>query len=398
MTQPRRYESSHPWLKFGKLDLRRAPAELWMLLGEAGSKVEHLRGVPLRPEAQNHLQEVYLAKGVWATTSIEGNTLSEDEVRSAVQGRLKVPPSREYQRQEVQNIIDAVNQIATEMLRVGPKEQLSPGMIADFNRMVLKGLELDPDGAPGEYRNHSVAAGPYVGAPAEDLEYLTQRLCTWLNSNFVVPEGAGDLRLVYVITRAVLAHLYLEWIHPFADGNGRTGRLLEFQILVAAGVPFPAAHLLSNHYNLTRTEYYRQLQAASRSGGDVLPFLFYAVQGFVDGLRSQIQVVQEEQMSVMWETHVHHTVTGTTQAAHRQRTLVLELGEVSEPVPRRDLMSFSPPVAREYQNKTSKTLTRDLTHLRRLGLIRPVGGRWMASREEMRAFLPAAVAASDSTP
>jgi hypothetical protein len=51
---------------------------------------------------------------------------------------------------------------------------------------------------------------------------------------------------------AVVAHVYFEWIHPFGDGNGRTGRLIELKLLLEAGVPQPAAHLLSNHYNATR--------------------------------------------------------------------------------------------------------------------------------------------------
>lgn len=57
---------------------------------------------------------------------------------------------------------------------------------------------------------------------------------------------------MYAIFKAVVAHLYLAWIHPVGDGNGRTARLVEFQILLSSGVPSPAAHLLSNHYNQTR--------------------------------------------------------------------------------------------------------------------------------------------------
>jgi hypothetical protein len=123
----------------------------------------------------------------------------------------------------------------------------------------------------------------------------------------------------------------------------------------------------------------------------VVPFLFYSVQGLVDGLRSQIQLVQEEQMSVMWENHVHHVVTGVTQAPHRRRTIMLELAHAGGPVPRADLMTFSPAVAREYQNKTSKTLSRDMGVLRRLSLLRSVNGGWIANTELMRAFLPNAV-------
>jgi len=82
------------------------------------------------------------------------------------------------------------------------------------------------------------------------------------------------------------------WIHPFGDGNGRTARLVEFQILLQAGIPSPAAHLLSNHYKQTRTEYYRQLATASRSGGNILPFIEYAVGGFVDGLKEQLALIR----------------------------------------------------------------------------------------------------------
>jgi len=53
-------------------------------------------------------------------------------------------------------------------------------------------------------------------------------------------------------------------------------------------------HLLSNHYNQTRTEYYRQPRDASRGDGDTLPFLSYALQGFVDGLRQQLGVIRIE--------------------------------------------------------------------------------------------------------
>ena len=51
----------------------------------------------------------------------------------------------------------------------------------------------------------------------------------------------------YAILKAIFAHLYLVWIHPFGDGNGRTARLLEFHILTAASLPYPVTHLLSNY-------------------------------------------------------------------------------------------------------------------------------------------------------
>jgi DNA-binding transcriptional ArsR family regulator len=195
-----------------------------------------------------------------------------------------------------------------------------------------------------------------------------------------------------VILKAVLAHLYFEWIHPFGDGNGRTGRPIEFHILVSAGVPFPAAHLLSNHYNQTRSEYYRQLHRASATGGDVLPFIRYAVQGFVDGLRGQMENVRAERMDVIWVNYVHQMVPGATSTAERRRTLVFALTAEDQPLIRRELMDFTSEVREAYRKKTPKTLSRDLNFLRDKGLIDVRDRGWVANKGLMRAFLPDAVA------
>ena len=80
---------------------------------------------------------------------------------------------------------------------------------------------------------------------------------------------------------------------------------MEVQILLSAGVPSPAGHLLSNHYNQTRREYLNQLRMASESGGKVLPFLTYALDGFVESLRSQLVYVRKLQMESAWLNYVH---------------------------------------------------------------------------------------------
>jgi len=136
----------------------------------------------------------------------------------------------------------------------------------------------------------------------------------------------------------------------------------------------PAAHLLSNHYNETRSEYYRQLDMASRSGGDVIPFIRYAMQGFVDGLRDQINVVRDQQIDVAWINFVHgafHGAHGLT--TDRRRDLVLQM---SAPAHRANFLAIdqipllNPHLAKLYASKTSKTLRRDLNELVRMGLVR----------------------------
>lgn len=85
------YLKTHPWIRFS-LDLRQCDFRLWLMLGEIASKIEHLSGAALRPDVADELNKIYLTKGVRATTAIEGNTLSEEQVQLQVEGKLDLPP------------------------------------------------------------------------------------------------------------------------------------------------------------------------------------------------------------------------------------------------------------------------------------------------------------------
>jgi Fic family protein len=378
------YEKTHPWIKF-ELDLRKFDHKLWMALGEAESKCEHIAGVPLQPDTADKLHLLYLAKGVRATTAIEGNTLSEEEVLERIEGKLPLPPSREYLGKEVDNIVKGCDDIKEKLLK-GGESSLSIDEITAFNKTVLDGLELDKDVVPGIIGKHSVGVAGYRGAPAEDCEYLLQRMCEWLNRPEFNPH---EQVIIFGVIRAIIAHLYIAWIHPFGDGNGRTARLLEFKILLSSGIPTPAAHLLGNHYNLTRTEYYRQLDYASKSKGDIIPFMQYAVQGFVDGLRSQLKVIQQQQLLVAWRDYVYeHFRDKSGMINERLRKLVLDLSLQKDPVPLSKLNHVSPRIAAIYATKTSRTLRRDVEELMSANLIRQDENGYVANKEIMLSFLP----------
>ena len=384
------YKKTHPWLTFSLL-LPHDDLRFWMTLGEITSKIEHLCGAPLRPDIAKQLNKVYLAKGVLATTAIEGNTLSEEQVRLLIDGKLDLPKSQKYLQQEVQNIIDMCNQEAKQLLDPqGPGRGLCRELIQEYNRGVLKGLELSEGTVPGEIRTHSVVVGNiYRGAPAPDCEHLLDRLCEWLNGNDFVPTEE-ELRIPFALIKAIIAHLYLAWIHPFGDGNGRTARLIEFHILFANGIPLPAAHLLSDHYNMTRTEYYRELARTSVSGGDVIPFIRYALQGFLDGIRQQISSVRDQQMSVAWENYVYDRfrVVKSSPTQKRRRDLVFELTEHADWAEVSAVPLLTPNLAREYASAGDRMVQRDLNAVAKMGLIMRKHGKVKANKHIMQAFLP----------
>lgn len=336
--------------------------------------------------------QVYLAKGVLATTAIEGNTLSEAQVREVVEGTLALPPSREYLQREVQNVLDAYNE-AHDEIRQDPSAPLTVDWLCRFNERILRGLELEEGVVPGKLREGSVAVGRYLAPPAEDVLYLLEHLCDWMNGeDFVPPDGQRELGVPLIIVKAIAAHLYLAWIHPFGDGNGRTARLLELKILLSAGFPAPTCQLLSNHYNLTRTEYYRRLDQASRSNEE-LAFLEYAVRGFVDQLSEQLETIWRNQFADRWEQFVYQTFGGRKgDTADRQRRLVLALSrryaESLEPVSRGAVRELTPELAAAYASKTDKTVTRDLNAVVNAGLLRRQAKAFVPTYERIQGLQP----------
>ncbi len=383
----RSYLKSHPWITFQATDINSLGPRIWMLLGEARSKCEHLAGTPLQPEVARSFYDVALIRGAEATTAIEGNTLTEDQVAGILRGTFKAPPSRAYQQREVENVLNALEAIADDIMK-GELPTITRELICEFNRQVLEGTEYESHVVPGRIRDYAVGVPAYQGAPAEDCRYLVDRLAEWLERDLFKSDDT-EVRFALAVACAVYAHLYIAWLHPFGDGNGRTARLLEFLILARCGmIPLPAAHLLSNHYKLTRDRYYRELAKASRTG-ETTGFLAYAMQGLVDGIRDQIEQVLQQQFKVTWINFVHETMRQfpSSPARDRQRSLVLAMPSGID-IPKKQIPDLSPKLARLYARTGPRTLSRDLNRLLNVGLVLKTAKGWRSNDRVVRAFLP----------
>lgn len=376
--------SSHPWIAFA-LDLGKLSHSTWIALGECASKCEHIVQTHLRPSTAKSLHLIYLAKGVQATTAIEGNTLTEEQVKLRLENRLILPPSKEYLGREVDNIIAACNRIGQDV-REGATRWIGVELLCEYNQVVLGGLPLAEGIAPGQLRKVNVGVAGYRAPNHDCVPGLVDRFCQWLGG---WDSSNNDLDpAVAAILKAIVAHLYIAWIHPFGDGNGRTARLVELDILLRSGIPSPAAHLLSNHYNATRSEYYRQLDLASQDNNPA-GFIAYAVEGFRDGLREQLDIITDQVRDIVWRNYVHETFKGMeSSTARRRRHVVLDISLQGEPVGRMDVPTLTPRLRRAYMKKTDKTLIRDLNKLVEMGLLIVESGRYSANRSVIEAFLP----------
>jgi Fic family protein len=371
------------WITF-KLNLEKLPWHTWVRLGECAAKCQQIRQIPLKPAIKNQLHRIYLAKGVLATTAIEGNTLTEQQVLDVLDDKLKLPPSKEYLEQEIRNIIEACNKVGTDIAK-GNGGKISVEQICEYNKMVLAGdVPRDEAAVPGQVRKHNVVVGNVYRPPdGKDILQLLEKFCEWLNSEDLKNKQTP---LLFAIIKAVAAHLYFAWIHPFGDGNGRVARLLEFAILLDSGVPSPAAHLLSNHYNITRAEYYRQLDKAGKTT-DPTDFITYAITGFLDGLNEQLTYIERHIMDTCWKDYVYERFEeiGSGPVIKRQRKLAIQISNKDEPVSRDAIILV---MSQEYKNKTERTLARDLNKLEKMNLIVKTEGKYRVRKELMLQFLP----------
>lgn len=392
------FQSSHKWISFN-LNLSECSPELWLLLGEAQSKCQHISSVPLEPQMHKKLNAVTLARGVRATTAIEGNTLSERDVLDQVEGRTpQLPPSKQYQAQETQNIIDAFNDMIKSVIRDG-FAPLNRQQLLNYNQLVLKNLELSKDVVRGQIRKHDVGVGSYRAVPWRDCEFLLDRLCRFLNEELSL-SIRGFEAVAGGILKSIVAHLYIAWIHPFGDGNGRVARLLETRILMEAGVPVPASHLMSDHYNETRSEYYRHLDLSSQKEYGYRDFIIYALRGFVDKLKEHLDQIQSYQRDVIWKYYVHEQVKREkSSTSDRKRHLALAISESSAPVSIAGMMMLDEHLIREYKGKTMQAVKRDLHWLVEQKLVKRVAGGYVPNIEILNdSFIKPAKAPTNGGP
>jgi Fic family protein len=354
-------------------------------LGQCDALVRAISNTPILPVYYSELLALSLSKGAQATTAIEGNTLTDDEIARVARGQ-SLPPSKGYQEKEVKNILDAYNAILALAVGDGIEQRITPELLLHFHKMIGKDLGEHFDAVPGQLRTDTRFVGPYRCPNHEHVRNLVEFLCNWLPQEFHF--GSGQT-FAEAVVQAIVTHVYIEWIHPFGDGNGRTGRLVEFYVLLRAGTPDIASHILSNFYNETRSEYYRQLQVAN-SKRDLTGFIEYAVIGLSDGLLRTLETIQQSQFKLTWIKLIYDRFAEKKYTKRnvfrRQRMLALSF-PTNTPVTLTEVPLINPEVAREYANLSGRTVRRDIDVLIELGILNEHDDQFFANTGALRGQL-----------
>src|SRR5438093_1804400 len=174
------------------------------LLGKCDSIVQAISMMPLQPADHERLLRVSLVKGARATTAIEGNSLTEAEVQQVAEGG-SLPPSKHYQQREVQNILEAMNQLLQSVAMQGEVPLITPELIKQFHAAVGRELGEHFDAVPGRYRADERVVGPYKCPRHEDVPELDRRLCEWLPKEFGFASGRQSFS--EAVVQAIVTHV-----------------------------------------------------------------------------------------------------------------------------------------------------------------------------------------------
>lgn len=347
---------------------------LALLLQRVVDAQERFRSSPLAPVA-NELEKEVVVSSVFGTNTIEGGELSEQETEEALFLTSKYVQNRQQKR--VVNIKKAYDYIRE--VSVQPGWQPSLEDVLHIHKIVYDALESDnaqnpeqtrpgvlrdnPDGIVtrvGNAEQGGVYKPPQLG---KDIKLLLESLIAWQAE--LAEKGLPAL------IRAPLFHLYFELIHPFWDGNGRVGRVLEAGILYSEG--FRYAPFAQANYYLKNIHRYFTLFNTARKAADkkkAFPnneFIEFFLEGLLETINHLHNRVNRLIHIVLYETHL--------KRLHDEKTLNDRQYAIANAVLQKgsglalNQLKQAPWYLALYSKLTDKTKSRDLAKLKELKLI-----------------------------
>lgn len=320
------------------------------------------RSTPLHQVA-NDLEREVVVRSVFGTNTIEGGELDEDETAEAI--NLDPQQVQQEQQRRVLNI-----KLAYDIAKQASQPQdWHPDLefIKAIHCQIADRLE-DEDYRPGVLRDNDKAKPTRVGDAAhggvykppqfgQDIALLLQTLVQWHQRL----AEAG----VPALIRAPLFHLYFELIHPFYNGNGRVGRVIEASILLADG--FRYAPFAQANYYLEKIDAYFTLFNSCRKKNDNTPFVAL----FLDGMLQTIDRLHDRVNRMVSLLLYRNYLRDQLEARHindRQYAIATAILENRQPLPLAELRA-APWHKAMYKKLTEKTQRRDFQKLRELKLI-----------------------------
>lgn len=221
------------------------------------------------------------------SSEIEGETLDRDSVQSSIRRQLGLAADRRAGPLEAgmaEMMVDLYRNLAA---------PVTEQTLFAWHRMVMNGRRDVAD--IGGYRRHEepmqIVSGPdyrrhvhFEAPPSARVPSEMEKLLSWLTKT--APGGPAPLP---PLTRAGIAHLWFESIHPFEDCNGPIGRAMVERAL-AQGLSRPVLTGVASAFLKRRKEYYQALEDASRTLDATEWLLWFAAAVIEAGRRNEAHI------------------------------------------------------------------------------------------------------------
>lgn len=320
---------------------------------------------PLIPAWEAKFRKEAMERTVHHGTHLEGNPLSEEEVKDVLDGQEVIARDRDIQ--EVLNYRNVLKFIDGVYAQIGTSGNYNFTMetILEMHRLTTEKI-LPPESC-GQFRirqvvikNTKTGQVSYTPPPAAEVPYLIEDLVTWINSD--------EARETNPVIKAGIIHYELARIHGFTDGNGRVARAVATLVMFLDGYDIRKFFSFEEYFDEKPMNYYLTLQAVSNQlvldthERDLTPWLEY----FVEGVAIELNRVKEKVQRISVDARVKDRL-GEQLTLNERQMMIMEYLHRHKAMTNKDFRKIFP-------DFSDDTVLRELMFLRKKGLLKKIGG------------------------
>lgn len=335
-------------------------------IGITDASREVIMNAPLVPAWEAKFRKEAAERMIHHGTHLEGNPLTEDEVKDVLEGQEVIARDRDIQEiLNYRNVLRFIDAIAAQ-IGAGGAYTLTIETILEIHKLTTE--RVLPEDVAGNLRVRQVVVRntktgqiSYTPPPAPEVPYLLEDLVNWINSD--------EAKQTHPVIKAGIIHYELARIHPFTDGNGRVARAVATLVMFLDGYDIRRFFSLEEYFDDNPMDYYLTLQAVSNQlvldthERDLTPWLEY----FVQGVAIELNRVKERVQRISVDARVKDKLGGEQLMLNERQMMIMEYLHRHKSMTNKDFRKVFP-------DYSDDTVLRELMFLRKKNLVKKTGG------------------------